>query len=308
MAAKIQTAKELLEKNVEEMPMLLEGVYPQSGLVALAGGSDTGKSSLLRQLAFAICSGHDKFLGIKLNLRHHSCVYVTTEDDENAMAFLLNKQAKRVHDLLSTSRFFVFTEVDSSQLGKELDEHLTSNPADIVFIDVISDLITGDMNSQTLVRQVLNVFSRISSKHDCLIVLLHHLKKSAQGQPTKNQLNGSQAFEAKMRAVLILSKKEDYSSEERYLQLVKGNYSSSETKKKVQVLEFNESTLTFNLLRHESVTEGQSPKYNEETIEFIFELHNKGLGVRKIESELEEIGVYIGKSTIARIIQKNAES
>ena len=86
------TAKELLERGVTEMPMLLDGVFPRTGLVSLSGSSDTGKSAFLRQLAMAICKKAEDFLGFQLHADRGSVIYVSTEDDENALAYLLSVQ------------------------------------------------------------------------------------------------------------------------------------------------------------------------------------------------------------------------
>ena len=42
------TGEMLLNKNIKEIPSLLEPLLPKSGLVCLAGSSDTGKSAFLR--------------------------------------------------------------------------------------------------------------------------------------------------------------------------------------------------------------------------------------------------------------------
>ncbi|MBO4819858.1 MAG: AAA family ATPase [Prevotella sp.] len=75
------TGEMLLNKNVREIPSLLEPLLPVSGLVCLTGSSDTGKSAFLRQLSMSVSAGLDSFLGMKLNVVHHSAIYVATEDD-----------------------------------------------------------------------------------------------------------------------------------------------------------------------------------------------------------------------------------
>ena len=60
------TGEYLLQANIEQIPCLVEPFLQQVGLACLAGSSDTGKSSLLRQLAISIVTGApegDSFLG-----------------------------------------------------------------------------------------------------------------------------------------------------------------------------------------------------------------------------------------------------
>jgi polynucleotide 5'-kinase involved in rRNA processing len=46
------SAKVLYERDVENIPTLVEPILPKSGIVCIAGASDTGKSAFLRFLAF----------------------------------------------------------------------------------------------------------------------------------------------------------------------------------------------------------------------------------------------------------------
>ena len=86
------TAYDLLKRDVKEIPFLVKPLLPKTGIVALAGTSDVGKSTLLRQLAIAIATGQETFLGFEIKTTHQSVIYVSTEDDENAIATLLRKQ------------------------------------------------------------------------------------------------------------------------------------------------------------------------------------------------------------------------
>lgn len=87
------TGEMLLNQKIEEIPCLVEPFLQQTGLACLAGSSDTGKSSLLRQLAVSVAAGKDDFLGFKLNSTQKSCIYVTTEDLQRETAYLLNRQS-----------------------------------------------------------------------------------------------------------------------------------------------------------------------------------------------------------------------
>ena len=86
------TGEMLLNQNINEIPTLLEPLLPKSGLVCLAGSSDTGKSAFLRQLSMSVSAGLKAFLGMKLNVEPRSAIYVSTEDDETANAYLIARQ------------------------------------------------------------------------------------------------------------------------------------------------------------------------------------------------------------------------
>src|SRR4051794_41134561 len=88
----VTTGQELMNLQIHDIPTLLDPLIPQTGMICLAGSSDTGKSSWLRALAIAITTKEPTFLNFKLNPRHHSAIYLSSEDDEAAISFLLSKQ------------------------------------------------------------------------------------------------------------------------------------------------------------------------------------------------------------------------
>ena len=72
------------------------------------------------------------------------------------------------------------------------------------------------------------------------VVFLHHIKKSTAGsRPNKNNILGSQGFEAKMRSVMMLTKDTNDTSL-RHLCVVKCNYMPEANKADSYVLRFNE--------------------------------------------------------------------
>jgi len=87
----IFSASELLNRRIEEIPCLLSPILPKVGLIGFAGSSDVGKSSFLRQLAISVALGDSHFLGFRLKTEHRQAIYVSSEDDEYAISFLLNK-------------------------------------------------------------------------------------------------------------------------------------------------------------------------------------------------------------------------
>lgn len=229
---------------MEFIPCLVEPILPTSGIGAVAGASDTGKSSLLRQLAIDVCTG-DTFLGFPMKSRHKRAIYVSTEDDETAVSFLLNKQNKDI--LLHPDEFsdllFIF---DTENLIGKLDKLLTEKPADLVVVDCFTDLYGRSMNQANEVRTFLNEYSQLANKHQCLVMFLHHTGKGRENEaPSKNNLLGSQAFEAKMRIVFEL--RSDLADDrKKHLCIVKGNYLPGEMKRDSFVLNFSDNLVFSN--------------------------------------------------------------
>ncbi|MDI9604844.1 MAG: AAA family ATPase [Bacteroidota bacterium] len=236
------SATDLINREVDEIECLVEPILPRSGVVATGGASDTGKSALLRQLGVCVCTGKD-FIGFPVNSIHKSAIYVSTEDDEMAISFLMRKQNRdfQLHPDELLDLKFIF---NSENLLVNLDEILKETPADLVVIDCFTDIYGRSMNQANEVRTFLNQFSQLSNKHQCLVMFLHHTgKKKENDYPSKHNLLGSQAFEAKMRAVFEL--RDDLADDsKKHLCIVKGNYLPADFKKESYVLEFTDN-LTF---------------------------------------------------------------
>lgn len=231
---------ELLEMEIEAIPMLFEGFIPQSGLVAEVGASDTGKSMLYRQMAIAIAKGSD-FLGFRYAGRCKSVIFVATEDDAQATAYLLRKQNRTMKMTAEDARRIRFI-YDVDDVVSVLREELQKEPADAVIIDAYSDVFTGkDSKDSTQTRQFLNEYGNIVRDFGCCVAFLHHTGKRTEDlAPSKNNAMGSQSFEAKMR--LMFEFRTDRERDDiRHLCIVKGNYLPAEAKKASYVLRMDDN-------------------------------------------------------------------
>jgi RecA-family ATPase len=102
-------ADEIKNKDYDSIEFLVDKLIPQGTLCALVGESDTGKSSLLRQLALSLVYGDSDFLGFKLKESCRNVIYVSTEDGEMATSVWLNKylvkRSQRMIDYQNSSMF-----------------------------------------------------------------------------------------------------------------------------------------------------------------------------------------------------------
>lgn len=295
----------LFDLEIEEVPMLLQSIFPKVGLVGLVGSSDTGKSTFLHQFSMAISGNEREFLGYKLDTKHRRVLYVTTEDDHYATSSLIRKQSGQRRSLIANIKFLFDSYKIIERLSRELDE----TPVDCVIIDAYSDVFGGDMNQANIVRGFLNQFQNLANKYECLFVFLHHTGKSKQNlPPSKDNVLGSQAFEAKMRT-LIEFRADPKKQELRHLCIVKGNYVKAEDKSKSIMLYFGEDLnfrntgirVAFDKL---GTQESKTKIHNTEIIEEVKRLSSEGNSVRRIEEILSKKDIDIGKSTIALMVKK----
>ena len=240
-----RTGQELLSRKTEFIPTLIEPLLMKQGLIGLVGASESGKSTFLRLLALHIVSNQPHFLGYKINATHHSVIYVSSEDDEVSISYLLNKQNKELNlkPIEIAGLRYIF---ETADLDKKLEKSLQKRCADAIIIDAFADVYGGDMHRSNEVRSYLEKFSNLAKKYQCLIIFLHHINKGTELlKPSKNNITGTQGFEAKLR--LIIELRADLNNPDlRHLCIIKANYLSKEYKLRSYVLNFNENMIFHN--------------------------------------------------------------
>jgi hypothetical protein len=299
------TGEQLLLMPYEKMPTLIEPILQRTGIACLAGSSDTGKSTLLRQSVIAIVTGETDFLGFPINAVHRSAIYVSTEDLESETIFLLKRQAsKYTPDQLKGLRYIFGNEYE---LKDKLDEALTNKPADIVVIDCFSDGFPADLKDTQRIRAYLNPFQDLAQKHKCLILFLHHTGKRTQNlEPSKDNLLSGQGLEAKMRVVIEL-RADLMNPAFRHLCIVKGNYLPANYKRESFVLQFDEPNFHFTNTGErtpfELLVKNVNTEQDKEKWQQAKELTDKGLTYEAIA----EIMGYSSKGTISKLLKKGTE-
>jgi len=305
-------ALELYNHKTVKIPKLMEPFLQTVGLAALVGTSDSGKSTFLRQLSLSLVLNQNDFLKYKLNGTHKKVIYVSTEDDSNAISYSIRKQVnsilsgklikKKDLDLLKNLKFIF----DATNLHENLTKKLSEHPVDLVIIDAFTDVFTREINANTQVRQFLNSYDVLAKKNKCLIIFLHHIgKRTTRFNPSKDSIIGSQAFEAKMRSVLELRPSKDGKHTE--LWVLKSNFLEKKWKEKSHILELTKE-LTFKNTEIKGGLQVNAKNSDPELIKKVLELHKNGLSSRKIEDELKNTPHQVSKSSAALIIKNHKQS
>lgn len=308
----------LFNNDLQEIPKLVDPIFPKVGVVSLVGSSDTGKSTILRQLAISVALGLNDFIGYPLNTTSRNVICVSTEDDPFSTSVSLKKVANYMKEAYKAdlSRLdhikFIF-DVDNSPsssnyIVKALRKDLQSVKTDLIIIDAFTDVFNGEINSSTKVREFLNQFSKIAQEFECLIIFLHHTgKRKDKLSASKDNVLGSQAFEAKMRALLEL-RKHPNDENLRFLAITKGNYLSSAVKKKAKILKFDEKNLVFsvheeNISLSELNSVAKSHPRKKEILNEILQMP-ENLSIRGITSELQAKGFNISKTSVENYLKE----
>lgn len=281
----IFTAAELLARPQLDLPMLAEGLIPQTGISILAGASDLGKSAWLRQLAIHIVTREERFCGFSLNPKHHNVLFLASEDDEAATSAMLHKQCRN-NTGLENLRFTFNTDDILTTLNNSLSE----SKADLVVVDCLLDFFgTKNLNQANEVRDFLNPFKRLAAEFETQICFLHHTsKRSDEREPHKANLLGSGALEHAPRLVIELRAGE--APDTRFLCILKGNFLPPDQKAEAHELRFQDMRFasTGRRVPVETVKRSteRTPNERNELAEKIKNLSIQGISQRQIAHQL----------------------
>ena len=272
--------EELLKAYSQDMPFLWGKILPKTGLVCFAGESDCGKSAFLRQLAIFNCSYRTgNFLGLKFendNWRKKS-LYISTEDDQHYFAAVLRKQCKELKiEPNQISGLKVIFENDN--IIEKIELFQKREHTNLIIIDCLNDILPTQATSAVAIRKFLSKLQRIAEDHQCLIILTHHTNKYARNRrPSKYNLIGSPALEAKCRTVIEL-RTDPFQRNLKHLCIVKGNYTPDEVKDKSYMLEFTPQLTFKNTGRRVDIdTLTLMPDHIADRVEKYNRLRNEGL-------------------------------
>ena len=309
----IISAKALLENDPPVDQYVLEPIVSRGEISMLVGGSDTGKSTWLLCLARAIVKGEEKYCGFTIPKDVENVLVVSTEDGEKSVArkfhefYQEDMKSKGLENL-----HFIFDYDDD--LFSVLEKQMTKQSYDALIIDSFSDVYSGkDGNSQAEVRVFMKKFDMLAKKYNLALMFLHHINKQGNASRVqKRNVLGSSGLEQKARLILALNSLDGIEGK-RDLEIIKGNNVSSDQKRKVHRLKFDEEKLNFELME---VYERQSPTNKSDDSNWKFEAVQYAICELKVgkkdgntykqaaEKVSEKFGKHVAHGTLNNWVQK----
>lgn len=301
------TGWEVLQKPGIEQRFFVENIFPEGTICLISGPSDTGKSILARQIAVAAALNKDNVMGFQLNLRHGKAIYVSTEDGESTWQEKLKKYQLTESDMRLTTNLRLSFDIEQFDVTV-LENALKLEPADVVVIDVFTDLYPADLNNPIQVRKFFAPYKALAARYGCTFLFVHHLnKKGESSAPSKLNVSGSQAIESAMRCVIEL-RADPTDDNMRHLVVTKCNILPPHEKKLSYRLELK-PTLEFNYTDERAPIDslgnsrpGLSVEQRARAIEVC-----KNFSVRQASVELAKEGIRIGKSALAEMYRLQKE-
>ena len=176
---------------------LIEGILRVKNKMCIVGPSKAGKSFLLLELAIAVAEGlpwmgfkckMGKVLYVNLELEAASCTHRIID--------VYGALGVRPDHLSSIVRWNLRGRTMTlDKLAPKLIRRAKDERFDMVIIDPIYKVLTGDENSASEMAAFTNLFDRISRDCGCAVVFCHHHSKGAQGDKrSMDRASGSGVF------------------------------------------------------------------------------------------------------------------
>ncbi len=192
---------------------VVPGYIPRGAVTLLAAPGGTGKSSIAHHLC-VLASMDAKpgdpdplWLGQPVNMdycRDGICVYFSGEDGPaiiNARSVLFDPEGKSQRLQFHRSEF-----ADKDMSFADYLTELRKMPhVPIVVIDPARKYLTGDEEDAEVVSEFFEAIEEFAISKQCAMVVVHHLKKGANPQSTRellDELRGSQVFIDRPRVVM----------------------------------------------------------------------------------------------------------
>ena len=176
----------------EQPDYLVEGFFERGTVNVLTGDTGTAKSFCALDLAVAVVTGRDTWVGRRIRSNHKRAVVV---DEENPARLVRSRARALGLTVESESRLRYFHRL-GVQLGAEgtdwtewLRHELRNAPADLLAIDTGIAATAPEVNDNDQVAALyVNHLRPIASEFDLAIVLLLHEKKPQAGVRTNRSL------------------------------------------------------------------------------------------------------------------------
>ena len=196
----ISTLAEYVDNPPDLLPVQIEGILRRGHKMLIAGPSKAGKSYLLMALAICVAEGR-KWLGT-FACTQGQVLYVNLEIDGNSAIRRLLDIYKALGIEPRNARNIKLWNLRGKalpmdKLAPKIIRRLNNGNRDInmVIIDPIYKVITGDENNASEMGQFCNQFDKICAEAGCSVVYCHHHSKGAQGNKrAMDRASGSGVF------------------------------------------------------------------------------------------------------------------
>lgn len=273
---KVDTVKNLAEKEFESIDPLIDHFLPGKGLYLLCGSAKVGKSWMALQIALCISTGMNLW---NYETRKKEVLYLCLEDGENRLQDRLFSIANEW-----PGEFRYAT--DAAPIGNGLEEQLEQQIIDypntgLFIIDTLAAIRCeqnrDDVNSKNPYQGDYNTITplhKFCEDHNVTILLVHHTRKMRSPDPFDDILGTNGLFGASDGAFIMRKESDDTD--------VKLHLRSRDMEERIMTIRFN------NTLSHWELVKENTP------VEDAFQTDDD---LRKALDYLKEHGSFDGTAT-----------
>jgi len=198
----IRSAKDIYDTDYDEEQMLVDSLFPSTGLALLCGSFKCGKSFFIQLLGHCLTTQID-FLGKRINTRSH-CLYLALEDTERR----LKKRFQRM-EIVPTDNLMISIIWSHFKKGlTDLRSYISLNPhINVILIDTLGMFtkFRDDAGYQADYDFMADLRG-IAFEFRLLIVCTHHTRKLRDEHDVYNEISGSVATMAAADTILLLKR------------------------------------------------------------------------------------------------------
>ena len=194
---------ELTPDNFPLPPMLVEGMFQNSGFYLLAAPPKSGKTTLVLQLIESLALGVP-FLG--RDVKPSSVLFFSLEDEKGDLAATLNHMNVNVAALGQAGCNVVdeFQNTSEDAILKELQQYIDAYQPKFIVIDTLADVLEPTRDYHNENRQYKKYLDFVR-RNNIVLLGLTHTTKSKTANPF-NSIRGNGGNAAKVKGMLVLDR------------------------------------------------------------------------------------------------------
>lgn len=195
--------RDFLAEPEDQTEWLVEDRIPAGGLVLIAGTPKAGKSTLARDLAFAVGTG-DSWLGWRA---HYGAVWFLGFEDKRSEV----RKAFRTMGATGAEPIHLFVDQAPADMLAQLQARAATERPALIIVDTLQRLLkVKDLSDYAEVTQRFDPLLKLARSTGAALVLLHHASTHAQREDVLDSVLGSTAIVGSVDNILLLKRTERY--------------------------------------------------------------------------------------------------
>lgn len=203
----------ILKVGSEPEPIIIWNGIIEGSKGMIVGLGKTGKTTMAENLAISIAVGKKYFLGFPLSQEPKKVLYINLEENYRLRTRRNIKQISKLTpsekllfdiNYLSTPEDFPEF-INSDEDWTKLRDYISDSGADVIFIDSLSHLVKGKIESSEVCLKFVQKFRQYITILDKTIIVIHHNIKGNDKPITQDSIAGSRVMSQEFEYAIGLS-------------------------------------------------------------------------------------------------------